>query len=61
MMLEELPRRNYSDRMMRHHLCFVERFSQHFGKSPDKLGLEDLRTYQAHLLSLPARGPSDLG
>jgi integrase/recombinase XerD len=50
MMLEELQRRNYSDRTVRYYLRFVERFSQHFGKSPDKLGLEHLRTYQAYLL-----------
>ncbi len=50
MMLEELERRNYSAGTTRRYLRFVERFAQHFGKSPDKLGLEHLRTYQAYLL-----------
>jgi integrase/recombinase XerD len=50
MMLEELQRRNYSDRTIRYYLRFVERFAQHFGKSPDKLGLDHLRSYQAYLL-----------
>ncbi|HEX8894749.1 MAG TPA: site-specific integrase [Terriglobales bacterium] len=50
MMLEELERRNYSERTIRYYLRFVERFAQHFGKSPDKLGPEHLRSYQAYLL-----------
>ncbi len=49
-MLEELQRRNYSDSTIRHYLRFVEEFAQHFGKSPDKLGPDHLRSYQAHLL-----------
>ena len=50
MMLEELQRRNYSGETIRNYLRIVERFAQHFGQSPDKLGLEHLRTYQAYLL-----------
>ncbi len=50
MMLEELERRNYSAGTTRRYLRFVERFSQHFGKSPDKLGPDHLRSYQADLL-----------
>jgi len=38
MMLEELERRNYSEGTTRHYLRYVERFAQHFGSSPDKLG-----------------------
>src|SRR5262252_4437339 len=49
-MLEELERRNYSAGTIRRYLRFVERFAQHFGKSPDKLGPEHLRSYQAYLL-----------
>jgi site-specific recombinase XerD len=50
MMLEELERRNYSADTTRRYLRFVERFAQHFGKSPDKLGPDHLRSYQAYLL-----------
>ena len=50
MMLEELERRNYSEETTRRYLRFVERFAQHFGKSPDKLGPDHLRTYQVYLL-----------
>ena len=49
-MLEELERRNYSERTIRYYLGFVERFAKYFGKSPDKLGPEHLRSYQAYLL-----------
>ena len=50
MMLEELQRRNYSNGTIRHHLRAVEEFAKHYGKSPDKLGLNELRSYQAYLL-----------
>jgi len=50
-MLEELERRNYSAGTTRRYLRFVERFAQHFHKSPDKLGPDHLRSYQAYLLT----------
>ena len=49
-MLEELQRRNYSATTTRNYLRVVADFAKHFGKSPDKLGLNELRTYQAYLL-----------
>jgi site-specific recombinase XerD len=50
MMLEELQRRNYSEGTIRHYIRWVEQYAQFFGKPPDKLGLDHLRTYQAYLL-----------
>ena len=50
MMLEELQRRNYSDTTARGYLSAVADFAQHFRKSPDQLGPDDLRNYQAYLL-----------
>jgi len=50
MMLEELQRRNYSDNTIRQYLLAVRQFAEHFGKRPDQLGPDELRTYQAHLL-----------
>jgi site-specific recombinase XerD len=49
-MLEELQRRNYSDNTIRQYLLAVRQFAEHFGKPPDQLGPDELRTYQAHLL-----------
>jgi integrase/recombinase XerD len=49
-MLEELQRRNYSAVTTRNHLRVVTKFAKFFGKSPDKFGLNELRTYQAYLL-----------
>src|SRR5213080_5136055 len=45
-MLEELQRRNYSKSTIRYYLKAVA----NFGRSPDKLGPDELRTYQAYLL-----------
>jgi integrase/recombinase XerD len=50
-MLEELQRRNYSEGTTRAYLHAVEQFAVHFGRSPDKLGPDDLRSYQAYLWS----------
>ena len=50
MMLEELQRRNYSTVTTRNYLRVVTEFANYFGKPPDRLGLNELRTYQAYLL-----------
>src|SRR2546425_3048367 len=50
MMLEELQRRNYSAITTRNYLRVVTEFAKYFDKSPDKLGPNELRPYQAYLL-----------
>jgi integrase/recombinase XerD len=50
MMLEELQRRNYSAITTRNYLRVASDLAKYFGKSPDKLGPNELRTYQAYLL-----------
>ena len=49
-MLEELQRRNFSLETIRGYLGAVERFARYFGKPPDRLGPDQIRHYQAHLL-----------
>jgi site-specific recombinase XerD len=49
-MLEELQRRNYSSRTIRLYLQHVAKFAQHFRRSPDQLGAEDIREYQLFLI-----------
>jgi len=46
-MLEELERRNDAPSTIRAYIRTVEHFAQHFHRSPDHLGLEHIRQYQA--------------
>ncbi len=50
-MLEELQRRNLSAITTRIYLHSVEEFAQYFKTPPDRLGLEHVRHYQAHLFT----------
>jgi integrase/recombinase XerD len=47
MMLDELERRTYAEITTRKYLWVVTDFAKYFGKSPDKLGPNELRSYQA--------------
>ena len=49
-MLEELQRRNYSSRTIRLYPRHVAEFAQHFHRSPDQLGADDIRRYQLFLI-----------
>jgi site-specific recombinase XerD len=49
-MLEELQRRNYSAGTIRLYLQHVAAFAQHFHRSPDQLGAEEIRQYQLFLI-----------
>ena len=50
-MLEELRRRNYAQSTIDAYIHTVEHFSQHFHRSPDQLGPEHIRQYQAALFT----------
>ena len=50
-MLEELRRRNYAESTIHAYIHTVEHFSRHFHRSPDQLGPEQIRQYQAALFT----------
>src|SRR6202140_5229468 len=58
MMLEELERRNYSEATTRCYIRTVEDFSKRFKRSPDCLGPEHIREYQAELFQKRKLSPS---
>jgi integrase/recombinase XerD len=49
--IEELVRRNYSDSTRECYIRTINEFALYFDCPPDKLGLEHIRIYQAHLFS----------
>jgi site-specific recombinase XerD len=50
-MIEDMSVRNLSPATQRSYVYAVAKFSRFFGRSPDRLGLEDVRTYQVHLVA----------
>ena len=51
MMVEELVRRNYSESTRECYIRAVKEFAFYFKCPPDRLGLEHIRIFQAHLFS----------
>src|SRR5712671_4362384 len=49
MMLEELQRRNYAKSTVKTYIRIIQEFASHFHQSPDRLGPQHLRQYQAYL------------
>ena len=58
MMLEELQRRNYSHRTAKTYTRIVRDFARHFDASPNQLGPEQIRQYQAHLFQVKKLAPA---
>jgi site-specific recombinase XerD len=50
-MIEDMTVRNLSPATQRSYVHAVAKFSRHFNRSPDRLGLEDVRAYQVHLVA----------
>jgi site-specific recombinase XerD len=50
-MIEDMTVRNLSPTTQRSYIHAVKKFSQYFGRSPDRLGLEQVHAYQLHLIS----------
>ena len=50
-MIEDMKVRNLSPATQRCYVHAVAKFAQHFNRSPDRLGLVEVRDYQVHLIS----------
>ena len=50
-MVEDMTVRNLSPATQRSYLHAVTKFSRFFGRSPDRLDLEDVRSFQVHLVA----------
>jgi site-specific recombinase XerD len=50
-MIEDMTVRNLSPATQRSYLYAVAKFSRYFGRSPDRLDLEDVRAFQVHLVA----------
>lgn len=50
-MIEDMTVRNLSPATQRSNINAVHKFSRYFGRSPDRLNLEDIHAFQVHLVS----------
>ena len=50
-MIEDMTVRNLSPATQQSCLNAVSKFSRYFGRSPDRLGLEDVHAFQFHLVA----------
>lgn len=57
-MIEDMTVRNLSPATQRSYLHTVSKFSHYFGRSPDRLGLEDVRAFQVHLVATGRSWPA---
>lgn len=57
-MIDDMTIRNLSPATQRSYLHAVTKFSRYFGRSPDRLGLEDVRAFQVHLVSTGISWPA---
>lgn len=57
-MIEDMTVRNLSPATQRSYLNAVSKFSRYFGRSPDRLGLEDVHAFQVHLVATGISWPA---
>src|SRR5258708_26043781 len=57
-MIEDMTVRNLSPATQRSYIHAVAKFSRYVGGSPDRLGLEDVRAFQVHLVSTGISWPA---
>ena len=59
-MLEDMSVRNLAENTQSAYLQQVAAYSRYFGRSPDQLGPEEIRTYQLYLMEVRALTPSSI-
>jgi hypothetical protein len=57
-MIEDMIVRNLSPATQRSYISAVSKLSRYFGRSPDRLELEDVRAFQVHLVSTGISWPA---
>ena len=57
-MIEDMTVRNLSPATQQSYLNAVSKFSRYFGRSPDRLGLEDVHAFQLHLVAIGISWPA---
>ena len=57
-MIEDMTVRNLSPATQRSYISAVSKFSRYFGRSPDHLGLEDVRAFQIYLVATGISWPA---
>lgn len=50
-MIDDMRIRNYSPHTIAAYVRFVRRFAEHYDRSPDRLGLQEVRDYQVYLVN----------
>ena len=59
-MIEDMQVRNLSPHTRASYALQVSQFARHFGKSPDQLGPEDIRSYQVYLTNEKKLAPGSI-
>jgi integrase/recombinase XerD len=59
-MLEDMQLRNYSAGTQRSYIHYVAGFASHYGISPERLGLDDIRNYQLYLIEQRELAPQSI-
>jgi integrase/recombinase XerD len=60
-MLEDMGIRNLAENTQLSYLQQISAYARHFGRSPEELGPEDVRTYQVHLVEVRKLSPGSVG
>src|SRR6202045_4971410 len=56
--IDDMTARYLSPATQRSYISVVSKFSRYFGRSPDRLELEDVRAFQVHLVSTGISWPA---